>query len=118
MFDVQDYAGDASSYKKLTYTKNLSRKRGRSFNRREKRATCTESRIMRDKLAASFAGKEFRREMKQFEKTTSEAATRGIHDIPMPDFLVSLRDTMRLHEGNLTSAHIAHEVMNKFPPLH
>ena len=55
--------------------------------------------------------------MKQFEKTISEAASRGIHDIPMPDFIVDLRENMKMHEGNLKMATISHDVMNKYPPL-
>ena len=115
--DVQGFANASGSYKQVTYSKHLSKKRGRSFNRRERRNSSMESRIIRDVLAASFASKELRKEMKQFEKTVGEAAGRGIHDIPMPEFLTSLRDTAKLAEGNLKMAQISFEAMSQVPPL-
>jgi hypothetical protein len=114
--DVQNNVDTSSSYKKV-YVKNLTKKRGRSCNRKERRLGCMDSRIMRDKLSASFASKEFRKEMKHFEKTVSEAAGRGVHDIPMPEFLLTLRDTAKLAEQNLKVAQITRDAMNACPPL-
>lgn len=99
------------------YVKNLNKKRGRSCNRREKRIHCGQSRIIADKLIAVHANKEFKREIKQFEKMVSEAAGRGIHDIPMPEYLANLKETAQLAEGNYTMAHISKSAMDKYPPL-
>lgn len=117
MSDVQGFANNTSSYKQVTYEKHLTKKRGRSYNRKERRNKCMESRIVREQLASSFAAKEYRKEMKQFEKTVSEASGRGIHDIPMPEFLVDLREASKLADGNLKMAQISHEAMTKYPPL-
>jgi hypothetical protein len=117
MSDVQGFANASASYKQVTYSKHLTKKRGRSFNRKERRNSCTVNRIMRDSLAASFASKEFRKEMKQFEKTVEGAAGRGIHDIPVPEFLTTLHETAKLAEGNLKMAQISYDAMSKYPPL-
>lgn len=115
--NVQEFAQSASNYRNLTLKKNLAKKRGRACNRQEKRNGTVESRIIRDALALGYARKEFRKEMKQFEKTVSEAGARGIHDIPMPEFLSTLRDNARLAENNLEAAKISKAAMDRFPPM-
>lgn len=97
--------------------KLVRKKRGRSFNRRDNRGLGAATRILRDKLAMAFASKEFHKEMNQFEKTVKEASSRGIFDIPMPDFLCSLKSNLHLMEGNLNQARIANEAVTKYPPL-
>lgn len=115
--NVQEFAQSASDYKELTLDKNLKKKRGRSCVRREKRHSSIDSRIMRDRLASSFAYREFRKEMKQFEKTKTEAAQRGIYDIPEPEFLGILRESSNLADANLKSANVSKAAMDQFPPL-
>jgi len=100
-----------------TTGKRITKKRGRSYNRQEKRSLSKESRLIRDELILNFASREFRREMNQFEKTVKEGASKGIFDIPMPPHLADLRSNFMIAEGNLKAAQIAIEAMQKFPPL-
>lgn len=116
--NVQEFATTASNYREHTFEKHFAKKkRGRSVNRQEKRNGTIDSRIIRDKLAAQFANREFRKEMKQFEKTVQEASGRGIFDIPMPEFLVALKETAHLASNNLEAARITKAAMEKYPPL-
>lgn len=112
---MDNNASDNSSNK--VYVSKIVRRRGRSYTRKEKKRFSLDSRIIRDSLQVSFAQKEFRREMKQFEKTVQEAAGRGIHDIPLPDFLATLKDAAKVAEGNFTVACISKDAMSKYPPL-
>jgi hypothetical protein len=97
--------------------KHLLKKRGRACVRAEKRLNSTEARVVRDRLAAYSADKEYRREVKQFDKLVKEVAPKGIHDIPMPDHISQLREAMVLAENNLKSSNVSHDAMSKYPPL-
>lgn len=115
--NIQEFANSASNYRDLDLETVLKKKRGRSCTRRERRTSNIDSRIIRDRLAAQFAQREYSKEMNHFENTVSEGASRGIHDIPMPQFLIDLSESAHLAEANLKSAHISKAAMSKFPPL-
>lgn len=116
-YDVQELANSASNYQDLTLEKVLKKKRGRSCIKQEKRNRTLDTRIACDKLAASYAKRELSKEQKQFEKTVQEAAGRGVHNIPQPEALTTLRDNAKLAEVNLVSAVIAKSAMDTYPPL-
>ena len=97
--------------------KHLTKKRGRACVRAEKRLNTTEARIIRDRIATHYADKEYRREVKQFDKLVKEVAPKGIHDIPTPDHIAQLREAMILAESNLKSSSISHDAMSAYPPL-
>jgi len=115
--NVREIIQSSANYKQLTLDKTINKKRGRASIRREKRGGNIYNRVIRDTLAASFASKEYRKEVKQFEKTVSEAAGRGIFDIPMPEYIAELKEAAQLAEGNLKQAHIAKQCMEEYPPL-
>lgn len=114
--NAQELSQSASNYKEATLHKVLSKKRSRACTKRGKTATL-DSRILRDQLIVSYMNKELRREMKQFEKTVHEVSGRGVHDIPLPDSIVILRENVKLAENNLVSARCAKAGMDKYPPL-
>jgi hypothetical protein len=112
---AQDLSESASGYKKLTLTKNLSKKRGRACSKR--RRDTLDNRIMRQQLIVSYMNREFRREMNQFEKTVRESGGKGMTELVMPESLAALKENVKLAEGNLLSARSAKAGMDKFPPL-
>lgn len=117
MSNVQEFATAAAGYKDITPEKFHAKKRGRSVNRREKRNVSIDSRIIREQLSLHFANREFRKEMKQFQKTVEEVAGRGIHDIPMPEHLVALKANAKLAETNYAGARLIKAAMQAYPPL-
>lgn len=108
----QELSQSAGDYKTLTLTKNLSKKRGRACSKR--RYNSLDSRILRDQLIVSYMQRELRKEMKS---TSSPTDTSGEKVGGLADSVIALRESVRIAEGNLSSARSAKAGMDKFPPL-
>lgn len=109
--NAQELSESASDYKKLTLTKNLSKKRGRACNKKT-RNTSLDSRIVRDQLILSHTLRELRRETNQFDK-----AGNGTPNVQLSDAVIALRESAKIAEGNLSSARSAKAGMDRFPPM-